>query len=297
MRKLALLLAGATAAILVVMVGVSLATGATQEAHEHYHPPAEYAAGLLAHPNALRLLFGLDIAFLVLYSAFFAAFAKYLRDLGRPFAMLALGAMLGTAVLDIVEDHHILALLAMAEHGRPIDDSTIAFQEVLSSTKFSDQLPLAGPLRARDPAHHEARLGAGAVPHRGHARHRRARLCGAAGAARLARQRSLGRVPRRVRDRHRVATDRARRCVNCGPRRRSRVGCAGVVIGWRPAAGTQGQRTAPEHADRVSLDAAGAGATGDEPAGRDSAAEADVAATALEPRLVGLATAPTTLVA
>jgi hypothetical protein len=136
-RRLALLLAACTAAVLAAMVGVSIVTGATQEAHEHYKPPAEYAAGLLAHPGALRLLFALDVAFLVLYTAFFAALAKYLRELGRPFVWLALGAMLGVTVLDIVEDHHILALLAMAERGRPIDDGAIAFQDVLSSTKFT----------------------------------------------------------------------------------------------------------------------------------------------------------------
>ncbi len=136
-RRLALFLAVATAAVLIAMVGVSIATGATQEVHEHYQVPSEYTAGLLAHPGGLRLVMGLDIAFLVLYSAFFAALGKYLRELGRPFVWLALGAMIGTAVLDIVEDHHILALLSLAEHGRPIEDGAIAFQEVLSSTKFS----------------------------------------------------------------------------------------------------------------------------------------------------------------
>jgi hypothetical protein len=50
---------------------------------------------------------------------------------------IAFGTLVAVAILDIVEDHHILALLALAEAGRPIDDDTIRFQEVLSSTKFS----------------------------------------------------------------------------------------------------------------------------------------------------------------
>jgi hypothetical protein len=136
-RKLSLVLAGCTAAVLLVMVVISVATGATQELHEHYKPPAEYARDLLVKPDALRLVFALDVAFLVLYTGFFAAFAKYLRELGQPFTYLALGAMIGTAVLDVLEDHHILALLALAEHGRPIDDGSIVFQDVLSSTKFT----------------------------------------------------------------------------------------------------------------------------------------------------------------
>jgi len=136
-RKLALVLALATLAVLVVMIGISLATGATQELHEHYAPPDVYAADLLAHPGGLRALLGLDIGFLILYTAFFAAFALYLRELGGAFTYLALGAMVLTALLDIVEDHHIAVLLRLAEHGRPIDDGAIAFQDVLSQCKFT----------------------------------------------------------------------------------------------------------------------------------------------------------------
>lgn len=136
-RRLALALAAPTAAVLVVMGLVTMVTGASQEAHEWYQPPAAYAASLLARPGLVRLLFGLDVGFLVLYTAFFAAFADHLVKLGRPFVWLALGAMIGTAVLDIVEDHHILSLLAVAESGRVIEDDAIVFQQTLSATKFS----------------------------------------------------------------------------------------------------------------------------------------------------------------
>ncbi|HEY0195394.1 MAG TPA: hypothetical protein VGC42_29970 [Kofleriaceae bacterium] len=136
-RKLALQLALAASGVLLVMVAVGLVTGASQEAHEWYTAPDGYAARLLAQAGPLRVVFGLDIAFLVLYTAFFAALADYLRRLGRPFVAIALGAMLLTALLDIVEDHHILALLGVAEAGRPIDDGALVAQQVISSTKFS----------------------------------------------------------------------------------------------------------------------------------------------------------------
>jgi hypothetical protein len=136
-RRLAIALAVASGALLVAMAGITAATGATQEAHEWYRPPAAYAASLITRPGPLRLIFGLDVGFLVLYTAFFAALADHLSQLGRPFVRLALGAMIGTAVLDIIEDHHILALLAVAESGRPIDDGALVFQETLSMTKFS----------------------------------------------------------------------------------------------------------------------------------------------------------------
>ncbi len=135
MKRTGLVLCAASAAMLVAMVIVSVATGATQELHEHYAIPADYTRDLLAHPGGVRLLMGLDVAFLCLYTGFFAVLAHVLR--GRPLVVLALVAIVGTAVLDIVEDHHILAMLRMAELGRPLDDAAIAFQQVESSTKFS----------------------------------------------------------------------------------------------------------------------------------------------------------------
>src|SRR5262245_54419721 len=85
-RRVALALAPATAAVLIAMGLIATTTGVTQEAHEWYQPPAAYAAGLLARSGLLRVLFGLDIGFCVLYAAFFAAFSDHLRRLGRPFA-------------------------------------------------------------------------------------------------------------------------------------------------------------------------------------------------------------------
>jgi hypothetical protein len=136
-RKLAINLAGATGAVLAVMVIVSIATGATQEAHEHFALPEPYAISLLAHADALRVTFALDIAFVALYTGFFAALARYLTLRGRPCVRLALGLIVLTALLDIVEDHHIVTLLDGAEHAVLPSITAIAFQAVLSSTKFS----------------------------------------------------------------------------------------------------------------------------------------------------------------
>jgi hypothetical protein len=136
-RKLAINLAGCTGAVLLVMVVVTLVTGATQEVHEHYALPEAYAIALLEHADAMRIVFALDVAFLVLYTGFFAAFAKYLTERGRPFVRLAFGAMLATAILDIVEDHHIVALLDGAEQGVLPSPTAITFQVVESACKFS----------------------------------------------------------------------------------------------------------------------------------------------------------------
>lgn len=136
-RKIALLTVVGAAAALVGMLVVSVTTGATQEHFEHVLPPAEYAASLRAQATGARWIFALDIAFIVLYTAFFAALADILRSLGRPFLSLALGSLLAVSLLDIVENHHILSLLSAAEHDLPLDADALVLQQTLSATKFS----------------------------------------------------------------------------------------------------------------------------------------------------------------
>jgi hypothetical protein len=140
MRKLAMYLAGCTGAVLVVMVTVSVASGATQEAHEHFALPEQYAMSLLEHATALRAVFALDVAFIVAYTAFFAALAAHLCERNPPlalFAKLGLAAMVLTALLDIVEDHHIVSMLDAAELSVLPTAGSIAFQSIESATKFS----------------------------------------------------------------------------------------------------------------------------------------------------------------
>lgn len=136
-RKLAINLAGCSAAVLVVMVAFSFATGATQEAHERYALPEAYAILLLDHARSLRTLFALDVAFLALYTGFFASLARYLADRGQPFTRLALGFLVATTVLDIIEDHHIITMLAAAESRMLPSVLQITAQTVISSSKFS----------------------------------------------------------------------------------------------------------------------------------------------------------------
>ncbi len=139
MRKLAILLAGAAGVMLLLMVLTAVITGATQEKHEHFMQSGDYAMSLLHHAKGLRILMGLDIAFSVLYTLFFATLAMYLRDVGAPrvFIYLGLGAMVLTGLLDMIEDHHIISLLEAAEHGVLPADSSIAWQAAESSVKFS----------------------------------------------------------------------------------------------------------------------------------------------------------------
>jgi hypothetical protein len=134
-RRVAIVLAAGSSALLLAMVAVSITTGATQEAYEYVGDRGTYAKSLLEHASGVRLVFALDIAFIALYTGFFAALARILR--GQPFVTIALGAMLVTALLDIVEDHRILSVLAASEQGGRPDLDSLIFQQTLSSTKFS----------------------------------------------------------------------------------------------------------------------------------------------------------------
>jgi hypothetical protein len=134
-----MLLAGAAGVMLLLMVATAVITGATQEKHEHFMAAGDYATSLLTNAKGLRILMGLDIAFCILYTTFFATLAMYLRSVNaqRVFIYLGLGAMLLTCLLDMVEDHHIIALLEAAEHGVIPADSSIAWQSAESAVKFS----------------------------------------------------------------------------------------------------------------------------------------------------------------
>ena len=149
MRKLAVLLAGCTVGVLVLMVITGIATGATQEKHEHFMFPEAYAVSLLDEAKGLRILMGLDIAFLILYTAFFAAFTKYLRALGRPFVTLAFGAMLATAILDIIEDHHILSAVircpTLSVARRALNSTSIGARSTPTSSPSSRPSSPSGP--------------------------------------------------------------------------------------------------------------------------------------------------------
>jgi hypothetical protein len=138
-RKCAIYIAYATLGVILLMTATSLVTGVTQEAHEHFASPEPYAAGLLANAGALRLLFAFDLVFTILYAVYFTALAAHMRARGSHAVLvwLALGAMLATAALDLLEDQHILALMDGAIHGTAPSVDAITWQVTESGVKFS----------------------------------------------------------------------------------------------------------------------------------------------------------------
>jgi hypothetical protein len=129
---------GALAALSVfALVGVAIATGVSQEYFEGVHPVPEYTARIAAAVSALRLDFAIDNVFILAYGSFFVGLAIVLsRNADARLINLALAAMLATAVLDMVENHHITAMAESAVLGIPLSEGEIRLQAVMSLVKF-----------------------------------------------------------------------------------------------------------------------------------------------------------------
>jgi hypothetical protein len=129
------ILAGLFAAAMAV---IAFSTGVTQEFFEFIHPAQEYADKLRQQSTALRIAFTLDNLFLLAYSAFFLWFAIERRGKADPLACNVLvGSLLFAALLDAVENFHILSMLNRAELGHLPGDGEIQLQYVLSAVKFT----------------------------------------------------------------------------------------------------------------------------------------------------------------
>jgi hypothetical protein len=127
----------ASALMVLVLVGLALATGVSQEYFEGEHPVAEYAQRLAAAATPLRVGFTFDNLFILAYSCFFVGLASVLRRSADPYLVnTALAAMIGVALLDAVENHHIMAMADAAVQGTAPTAEEIRAQTVLSSVKF-----------------------------------------------------------------------------------------------------------------------------------------------------------------
>ncbi len=129
------ILAGLLAAAMAVL---AFSTGVTQEFFEAIHPPQEFSETLVRQATALRIAFSLDNLFLLCYSGFFLFFAIERRGKADPMACQVLvGALLFAALLDAVENFHILAMLRASEAHHPPSEFEIELQYILSAVKFT----------------------------------------------------------------------------------------------------------------------------------------------------------------
>jgi hypothetical protein len=129
---------GAIASLMVfLLVGLAVGTGVSQEYFENFHPIPEYTERLVAGAPLLRVGFSLDNVFVLAYTSFFVGLAIVLRrSADHSLVNLGLAAMIGTALLDIVENHHIMSMADAAAQGFPPSEGEVRLQMVLSLVKF-----------------------------------------------------------------------------------------------------------------------------------------------------------------
>lgn len=123
--------------LLVIMIVVSLGTGVAQEPFEVVRPLDAYRELLERQAPVLERVLAADSLFIIAYSAFFVVLGRAARDVGTK-ELLRLGtlALLGTALLDIVEDQHLFALVRTTSLGETLTLGTLRAQHLLSQTKF-----------------------------------------------------------------------------------------------------------------------------------------------------------------
>ena len=124
--------------MLAAMLLVSLFNkGVTAQDFEIVSDVETYTRRIVAAETPLRLILTIDNLFLTLYTAAFIFLAMAVWDVSsRILVFVALGAVLITTYLDLLENHDILTQLATAQHGLPIALADLQERMVWSQLKF-----------------------------------------------------------------------------------------------------------------------------------------------------------------
>lgn len=127
----------ASALLLTTLCALTLATGVSQQWFEWVRAPAVYAARLVQDATALRAIIALDDVFIAAYVASAVLFVRFLGGGQRdPLHAVAVGFSVAAGVLDLAENHHLLALLNLAEAGLPVPVEDILLRSQLSQLKW-----------------------------------------------------------------------------------------------------------------------------------------------------------------
>lgn len=139
--RLASIMFFVSTALLAVLVVMQVGSGVTQQWYELGHAVGEYEARLLAQAVWFRAIVAVDDVFVAAYCAAVILLGLSLKQWGSglwPLVVVA-GALGG--VLDLEENHHMLAMLSTVQHGGHLDTASLEHRMVLSSLKW-----LVGPL-------------------------------------------------------------------------------------------------------------------------------------------------------
>ena len=133
--RLAARLALASAVLFALLVALQLGTGASQHVFELVHPPELYARLLLEKAAWLKPIFVLDDLFIGCYVA--ASLLAALALPRGPLTWVAVALVGAAGLLDLEENHHLLALLDAAAAGLPLEPAQLIRRMDLSSVKWA----------------------------------------------------------------------------------------------------------------------------------------------------------------
>lgn len=135
--KTASLLAAATAVVFLLLLGVVLVHGVSQQYFELVHSPQKYTEELVEHSKALNIIFVLDNIFIILYTCT-AFFTIKTVNKKAPFFVSFSAYILIAAVglLDFLENFHIYSLMQQANGGIAVTAHDIQWQSTESMMKW-----------------------------------------------------------------------------------------------------------------------------------------------------------------
>jgi hypothetical protein len=133
--------AASAATLLFLLTAITLLSGVSQQHFEWVHAPNRYAADLLRDEAVLRVLVALDDLFVASYVAVGLLLATSVSrgstDASvRVVSLVAAGLALVGGVLDLAENHHLLAMVRLAHAEVPIPVTEILARSEQSQLKW-----------------------------------------------------------------------------------------------------------------------------------------------------------------
>lgn len=125
------------AILLFILCAMTLVTGVSQQRFEWVASPADYGARLRAEGGWLRVIVAIDDLFVAAYVIATVALAERMARSGwRPLLIAVALAGVAAGVLDVMENHDLLAMLRWAELGERIPELRILERSELSQLKW-----------------------------------------------------------------------------------------------------------------------------------------------------------------
>ncbi len=127
----------AAGALLALLWAITVASGTSQQFFEWALPPAVYARALVAHAAPLRTIVAIDDVFVAAYvSATLFLALRLGAGRGRILALLVGVGGVTAGLLDLEENHHLLALARLAENDVAIPLAEIVHRTTASQLKW-----------------------------------------------------------------------------------------------------------------------------------------------------------------